>query len=250
MASIVAADMEFLDHHLARTWSAVVVEESANEVHFDRRKWLALPLAIQRATLRRAIGRVWSTPGHVGFQSIETAIELVSAGKTGTRMSLPNGAQLRISYDIIVISVSNGKPEFGFPHLSLHQPVEINPEGATHLPGTRWQLVVRRIASLDLESVKEAGPWEAFLDADVVKHDLVLRTRQAGDKFYPLGMGGQRQKVKEFMINQKIPAQWRSHIPLLVSGQEILWFCGYRLGHRARLTNNTRHVLHVKFEAI
>jgi tRNA(Ile)-lysidine synthase len=65
-----------------------------------------------------------------------------------------------------------------------------------------------------------------------------------------LGMNGQRQKVKEFMINQKIPAQWRAHIPLLVCNRNILWICGYRLDHRARVTNKTQQVVHVKFETI
>jgi tRNA(Ile)-lysidine synthase len=250
MASIVAADIEFFDQHLTKMWSEVVSEESDTEILLERGKWLALPLAMQRATLRQAIEQVQSVPKHVGFQPLENAIELVRAGKTGTQMSLPNGVQLRIVYNVIAISVSHEKVEFNFPHLSRHQRLAVNPEGTTRLPDSRWQLVIRRIPLSAVASVKHTGQWEAFLDVDVAKNDLLLRARQPGDKFHPLGMNGQRQKVKEFMINQKIPVQWRSHIPLLVCEGDILWICGYRIDHRARLTSNTQQVLHVKFETI
>jgi tRNA(Ile)-lysidine synthase len=90
--------------------------------------------------------------------------------------------------------------------------------------------------------------WEIYLDADVVGSSPVLRPRQPGDIFAPLGLGGHSQKVNEFMINQKIPAQWRNKIPLLVSAGLVLWVCGYRPDERARLRPSTRRILHFKFE--
>lgn len=58
--------------------------------------------------------------------------------------------------------------------------------------------------------------------------DLVLRSRREGDNISPTGMSG-RIYVKELMINAKVPASERAAIPVLVSGDEIIWVAGYRV---------------------
>ena len=52
--------------------------------------------------------------------------------------------------------------------------------------------------------------------------------------------------MKEFMINAKIPAGQRDRIPLLVSGDEVVWIVGYRASEKFRVTDETRRVLLVK----
>lgn len=57
---------------------------------------------------------------------------------------------------------------------------------------------------------------------------LRIRTRIAGDRFLPFGMNEQI-KLKKFFINEKIPADIRDSIPLLVNERdEILWIAGHR----------------------
>jgi tRNA(Ile)-lysidine synthase len=117
----------------------------------------------------------------------------------------------------------------------------------TPLPHTGWQLKAQFLTAERLNH-SQVDRWETYLDADVVGSEAVLRPRRAGDTFMPLGLGGHSQKVTDFMINEKIPATWRNQIPLLVSANQILWVCGYRLDERARLRPTTRRILHLKFE--
>jgi tRNA(Ile)-lysidine synthase len=63
-------------------------------------------------------------------------------------------------------------------------------------------------------------------------------------------MEGRSKKINEFMIDEKIPASWRDHIPLLVSNDRILWVCGYRPDEKARVQDTTQHIIHFKFEYI
>jgi len=53
---------------------------------------------------------------------------------------------------------------------------------------------------------------------------LTLRTRRAGDRFSPRGMGGRSQKLSDTLINMRVPARWRDQVPLLVAGDRIAWF--------------------------
>jgi tRNA(Ile)-lysidine synthase len=61
-------------------------------------------------------------------------------------------------------------------------------------------------------------------------------------------MGGQSKRVNEFMINEKIPASWRDHIPLMVNEHgQIVWVCGQRVDDRARVTTDTQRVMRLRF---
>jgi tRNA(Ile)-lysidine synthase len=99
--------------------------------------------------------------------------------------------------------------------------------------------------------------WRGFLDADQAGTDLVLRTREPGDRFRPLGMAGRSASVSDFMINMRIPAAWRSMIPILARATratedsgEILWIVGWRLGEGARVRAETRRILRLDFRRL
>jgi tRNA(Ile)-lysidine synthase len=95
--------------------------------------------------------------------------------------------------------------------------------------------------------------WTAYLDADQLGPHLALRRRRPGDRFQPLGMGGQNVEVADLMINAKIPRQWRKHIPLLVhhrpggAGEgEIAWLVGWRIDERVKITDRTRRLIRLR----
>lgn len=63
---------------------------------------------------------------------------------------------------------------------------------------------------------------------------LKVRNWQAGDFFYPLGLG-LSQKLSDFFINQKIERAQKQNIPIVLNGDEIVWVAGYRLDDRYRV---------------
>ncbi len=76
---------------------------------------------------------------------------------------------------------------------------------------------------------------DLFLDITAVEWPLLVRPKQPGDRFQPLGTM-QKMRLKKFMINRKIPKTIRERIPLLVSPSgEILAVCGVEIGHVARI---------------
>lgn len=79
-------------------------------------------------------------------------------------------------------------------------------------------------------------------DYDRIKGNLHLRTRKSGDRIAVFA-DGRTQSVKEYMINERIPAQLRGRIPLLMCGDEVLWIVGYRANEIYRVTEETRRFL-------
>ncbi len=73
---------------------------------------------------------------------------------------------------------------------------------------------------------------------------LSVRTFRAGDRFFPLGMKNY-VKLKDFFISRKIPKEERRFIPLLTSGNDIIWVIGHRIDERYKVTEATREILKV-----
>jgi tRNA(Ile)-lysidine synthase len=136
------------------------------------------------------------------------------------------------------------------PYLAQNQIIDLTIPGLTPLPQSNWSLSATFVKTDQLPQPNQINPWEAYLDVQACGSRLMLRTRQPGDVFAPLGLAGHRQKVNEFMINQKIPVAWRNHIPMLVTHNRILWVCGYRLDEYARVGPGVQRILHLRFEQL
>lgn len=251
-AKVVTAEVELLNTQLDQTWAMLVRRESDHTIEIDLPSWLKLPLALKRSTLRRAVHTLRRSLRDINFEHVETAIEIIETGRAGAQATLPQGLRLVCGYQTFVIAaadVLDAALSLPAPTLAKGQSIELNLPGITPLPPGNWFLQATFFAAdqLTLPNPEQIDPWEAYLDAQQVGPNLKLRSRQPGDTFTPFGLAGHRQKVSDFMINQKIPAAWRSHMPLLVADNHIVWVCGYRLDEKARVCSSTRHILHLKF---
>ncbi len=81
----------------------------------------------------------------------------------------------------------------------------------------------------------------AFLDADKLVFPLKMRCWEQGDRFVPYGMQGSKL-LSDFFNDQKVNRFQRGRIPLLMSGEDIVWICGYRINDNFKLTNRSNSV--------
>ncbi|RME37660.1 MAG: tRNA lysidine(34) synthetase TilS [Deltaproteobacteria bacterium] len=77
------------------------------------------------------------------------------------------------------------------------------------------------------EDAGDSAPFEAVFDLDSIAFPLLVRNRRPGDRFRPLGAPGER-KLKDVLIDARIPREKRDRLPLLVCGDSILWVGGFR----------------------
>jgi tRNA(Ile)-lysidine synthase len=83
---------------------------------------------------------------------------------------------------------------------------------------------------------------KAFVDLDKLIFPLIIRFRQDGDKFMPLGMKHYK-KLSDFLIDQKIPLPQKEKVPLLINGNgEIIWVAGLRQDNRYKVSATTKKV--------
>jgi tRNA(Ile)-lysidine synthase len=250
-ASVLADDYELLRSILLEVWARVVHEETPERITFDLVGWRDLPVSLQRSTVREAVQRLRRSVRNLGFVHVENAVEVARRGSAGAQATLPRGLALTVGYDRLVLGSAGAAPALpDWPLLTADCGVEaVGVPGSTSLPGSTWRLEIRVVARSALPSGWESNsePWRAFVDGSVVRGRLWLRARQPGDRFQPLGMGGQSVKLSDYFTNQKVPRAVRDRLPLLVTDTGIAWVCGYRIDERARIRASTEEALILRF---
>lgn len=252
-AAVLAADYEVLQAQAHAAWEQITRKADGAHICFDLEGWRALPLALQRATIRRATWQLRPHLRDVSYQHVEDAVRVAQRGETGAQATLPAGLILRVDYDALIIMPVGGlPPPPDWPLLAPGSVLDLNGLGEYPLPGSVWCFSLREYDGPRNGPMWErllADPWAAPLAADALQGPLVLRTRRAGDRFRPSGVGG-TQKVSTFMINEKIPALWRDRLPLLAAGEAIVWLCGWRVDERFVVRSETNRVWVARFERI
>ena len=90
----------------------------------------------------------------------------------------------------------------------------------------------------------------AHIDAATVGGGLVVRSRQAGDRMRPAGLGGTK-KVQDVLVDRKVPRNERDGIPIVTdTGGRIVWVAGHVVGEAFRVTEGTKAVIILKLRRI
>ena len=193
--------------------------------------------AIMRRVLRRAIDETKGLRG-ISFIHIEDITDLIRSGDSGDRIYLPKGIRVIKEYSIVILT-SELPATLGSYSLSVPGEVILKEAG----------ILIK--SSLNTRSESQAREdndrWTAsgIFDADKLKYPLVVRRRKDGDFFYPAGFG-KRKKIQDFFVDEKVPRDERDRVPLVISGNDIIWVVGYRGDQRFKVGEGTEKV--VRFE--
>ena len=249
-AAVIAAEYELLQEVRDETWREIVRGETEARVEFDLDAWRALPVALQRSTIRRAAYELRRSLRDVGFVHVENARQIALSGETGDEATLPMDLALTVRYETLRIADrGTAGPPPDEPLLWSEEPLEVQIPGSTPLPESEWRLSAQFHTAWDLSAIAQnPDPWTAYLDADKLRTPLRLRPRKDGDRFQPFGMEGHTVRMSAYMINEKIPEPWRDHVPLLTSAGEIAWVCGRRIAEPFAIDEETETVARLRFE--
>jgi tRNA(Ile)-lysidine synthase len=207
-------------------------------VVFDRRAWATLDLPLRRGLLRRGVAELRGAVRDVDFEPLDAAARFSQTAAPGQSCEAAGGLRLRVERNRLVLAeAGQGQPAPG-PQI----------DAAGRL-GEGWRLEVQRleVGEWDWNQVAGAATWEAYVDADRASAGLAARRRRSGERFQPLGLGGHSAKLADYMVNARVPAEWRAGWPVVACGGEVVWLAGLRLDERYRVRPETRAVLRLRF---
>lgn len=243
-AELLREDDAFISDEVQRRVDRIVRARSCNRVILDVDTVLAEHVAVQRRVIRWAVGFLACGREDLEFDHVEEVLDLARRGSPGKSVDLPCGIRARRDCGELVIELRS--PGDVAPAVPFEKQLSI--PGATRLPeaGVIIEAEVLEAAGRPdlLAAVRRAGKREAYFDYDVVGPDIAARSRRRGDRLSPFGMSGSK-KLKDLLIDEKIPGNMRDRIPVIVAGGKILWVLGVRASGLARVTSGTRRVLHL-----
>jgi tRNA(Ile)-lysidine synthase len=200
-----------------------------------RAPFVALSPALQRRVLRAAIAQVKGDELDVEFERVAAIVRLAASGKTGAVAELPGGLRVELAYGELVIAPAAPEPAVAEAEWSLPVP------GDLLIPALGLRFSARRSRARRPPS----DPMAALLDAELISPPLTIRTRRRGDRFVPFGMKA-AVKLQDFFVNAKVPRAQRARIPLMLSGDEIVWVVGYRVSDRFKVREDSRRTIRLE----
>ncbi len=248
MAQALRGDYEVLQEVTRSVWERCCLRFREDFVCLSFPELRRLSAGLQRSVLRKAIAHLRPGLRDIDFRVAEKGLSFLAQPVNARAVDWAAGLRLYLEDERLFVVAGNRLPvEEDWPQVA--QGVELS----LQVPG-RLSLLqgwVVEAQSLEVKGGSEllagAGKdaYQAWLDADCLTMPLVVRSRRAGDRFEPLGLGGHTMKLSDFWINAALSPRARPGWPLVVSGEKIAWIPGFRPAHFCRLTEQTRRVVHL-----
>jgi len=245
-ADLLAADYEVLTSLAEEAWRRCLARRGEEYLELARSSFMAEPLSLQRAILRRALAELRPLQRDVDFGNVQRALDLILSPETTASADWLAGLHVLIEEDSVWIADWAATLPAGWPQ---------SPERAVHLEiplelalNAGWRLQAQEVSQAGNGAWETDSTFQARLDLNKVGEELVLRRPRPGDRFQPLGLEHGSLKLSDFFINEKLPRRARAAWPLLCRGEEIVWVPGYRLAHPYRLRMDSRRVLQLRLE--
>lgn len=214
-ASVMESDNDFISKEAKKAYDNAV---SDNKGDIEKLKTLhsALLTRVIRQMVDDSCGKA-DVPASV-ICSIE---ELVRKNKTGHRVDVAKGIYAKTEYGKLIFEREKEECR-DFEYM-----IEIGKE--KYIPELGYTVYAEKAYS------RENDGYEYFLadGSSVIK----IRNRRNGDKFIPSGMKGTK-KLKDFMIDSKIPRNERSRVGIVTIDDNIAWIVGYRRDNRYKFLKN------------
>ena len=230
-SDILREDDAFLNGIADAIFKEIVTVQEKDSITLNYLRFNGLHPAVRKRVIRRAVSELTGSLRRVSYQHITSAIDAIK--NTGKGVDLP--FNIRIERDYNNLKVNIGQEESA----GIKEVVQLNVPGITEVSyfNIRLETVINGMAA-----VSETADTGLF-NLDRVALPLFIRSRREGDYFYPAGMAG-RKKLKEFLIDHKIPRADREKIPILIDkNNAILWVMGLRMDERFRAKEDTKRRL-------
>jgi tRNA(Ile)-lysidine synthase len=224
--TLLQEDERLLARDAAAAWDRVARKLTPDCFALDLNRFFSLEPPLQTRVLRAGVAGLGNTVTLTAPQ-VASLLDLAGSNRSGGLISLgERGGNIQVARAGAVLHIMKALPK--------------PTQEATRLPacpgevlsaaGWRWQMSRRACRPGD----SWPPPEQAWLDPARVSLPLTARFWQPGDRFWPQGAPGPK-KLQDFWVDAKIPRWLRPHLPLLASGDEIVWVAGLRIAEPVKV---------------
>lgn len=216
-AGLLQEDQQFIDSFVEREYAARAVA-SSQCLELQTGGWSELAAAVRKRLLRRCYFAAGGT--ELSFIHTEALDKMCLAGRSGKKLSLPQQIKAEYAYEKICFAKAEDKMQSGENWTAVFtltdRAVKL-PNGEIHVQlvyGEQPQMAANKIV----------------YPAELIAADrLIVRSRLPGDRFAPRRGRGSK-KLKDYLIDKKIPRPERDKLVLVCDDDNILGIFGLANG--------------------
>ena len=238
-ANVIRDDYNYIEKVSKEHYELLVKNKSDDEIILDLPLLKNTDTAIQKRVIRLAILDIMGNLNNIENVHIVDSLSLLEKSD-GKIINLPKNLKAYIKNEDYVITTKNQENE----EITYEYKIEIN--GKTVVNEIGLTVTTSVLPAKDSLALPVSKYIKVF-DYDKIVGSLYVRSRKIGDKLSPIGLTGTK-KIKDILINKKIPADTKYMFPIISDDEQILWLLGYRISENYKIDDSTQRVIRIQLE--
>ncbi len=186
---------------------------------------------VQKEIVRRALKEYRGDLRDVTYRHVEDVLK-IATGESGCECHLGKGVRVRREFDLLKFRGETTEVRFEY---------ELSVPGDVYINEVSKRVTGRLLAG----PAACASPGRNVILLSFAGSHLRVRNRRAGDRYR---IGARTRKLKEILIEKKIPRSLRDELLVLDDGREILWVEGFAPDPDFRVGPGSETVLEIRVE--
>lgn len=241
LSDIAFFENDYIEEKAKDSLNQIIKSKEENKIIIKGKLFLDYHVALQRRMIKLIFNYLIKYHVNVGFVHINQVCEWIKEGRTSSQLELPHGVRAGKEYDDVIFTLES----FNWMQGSSYSYI-------LKVPGRTYIKEINAWISVHIGDPQSAIPSShntetAVFDFDEIVGELTLRSRCNGDRMSILGMDGSK-KVKDILIDQKVPQRVRDKIPILSDDKGILWIPGVKRSNRAKKSIHTKKIITIHLE--
>jgi tRNA(Ile)-lysidine synthase len=211
------------------------------------KSFLAQPEPVKVELVRRGLACIGSGEKDLSRQHYERILQIAQRNIGDKKIELPDGFAVRREYGSLIFGRAETTLE---PDKQINKSVELEIPGRTKFGSYLIEATVLETDNADVERFKvEKDEFVEWFDLEKVKQPLVVRFREAGDRFWPFGFEGGK-KIGKFLTASRINHKLRKEVVIIADNDKIIWVGPVRASALTKITPTTKSILQIKLSRL
>ncbi len=228
-SEIISEEEDFIEMFSKESYKSCVLDEKDNSIIFDAERFNNFHAAVRKRIIRMAIELLAKSVKDISYTHIESVIDIFE-GKTGRSYNLPYGLKVEKSYNLVVIKNNDDKTKDFLYNINIDEEIFVEECGI--------------YVSISKEKPKADAEYKYF-DSEEVGENFFVRSRADGDRIV-INKDGRSKKVKDILIDYKVPRDERDKVAVIGNQKCLLWVYPYRSCAKSIADKNIKRCIHIE----
>jgi len=212
--------------------------ETKTAIEIDIKKLLRQHVALQRLIVREIICRLKGDLRRINYKHWKE-VEAMLYDIDKLNVDLPGGLKVIRKHNRLIFTRRHITKEC---RAQFKKIIKLDVPGEVIIP----ELGIKARAEIvkyipEFKKGKNTKRLE-YINGDLIKSPLTIRTWREGDRMKPLGMRFYK-KLHDIFVDEKVPREIRNRVPLILAGGKILWVVGVKLSEDYKINKDTKRVV-------